>query len=240
MALISIAVSWGFGRHLTSLNPTRSIQALKYESIQQPFHVMSSCFGRISFALFLVEIIQNFITRRRFLYLLMALQFAVNGITAIIIMVQCRPIQKLWNHKVEGDCWNPRVQEYYSFFQGCKSKYRPAKMFLSLTNSASFQHNHRLYAGTYISGLPLVIGEQLGATPHVPGAEASFSSQIVLLVGRNPNFLFFFSGPHLKKSDFDFEVKPVCLIVNRITYLFLGTETLRYSSDLPEMPDLSS
>lgn len=118
MALISIAVSWGFGRHLDSLEPTRSIQALKYDYIEQPFHVMSSCFGRISFALFLVEIIQINITRRRFLYSLMALQFAVNGSTAIIIMVQCRPVQALWNHKVEGDCWNPRVQEYYSFFQG--------------------------------------------------------------------------------------------------------------------------
>lgn len=118
MSLISIAVSWGFGRHLTSLDPTRSIQALKYNDIQQPFHVMSSCFGRISFALFLVEIIQKFITRRRFLYSLMALQFAINGSTAIIILVQCRPIQALWNHQVDGDCWDPRVQEYYSFFQG--------------------------------------------------------------------------------------------------------------------------
>ncbi|KAL9071310.1 MAG: hypothetical protein Q9161_004326 [Pseudevernia consocians] len=102
MALISIAVSWGFGRHLTSLDPTRSIQAIKYNYIQQPLHVMSSCFGRISFALFLIEIIQKFPTRRRFLYSLAAIQLAVNGSTAIIIMVQCRPIQALWNHEVKA------------------------------------------------------------------------------------------------------------------------------------------
>ena len=39
MALISIAVSWGFGRHLASLDTTRSFQAIKYDYIQQPFHL---------------------------------------------------------------------------------------------------------------------------------------------------------------------------------------------------------
>lgn len=145
MSLISIAVSWGFGRHLATLEPTRSIQALKYDYIQQPFHVMSSCFGRISFALFLVEIVQKFVTRRRFLYSLMALQFTVNGITAIIITVQCRPIQALWNHKIEGSsCWNPRVQEYYSYFQGCKSIVL-RRCFP--TNLISCQRNYRFYSG---------------------------------------------------------------------------------------------
>ena len=129
MALISITVSLGFGRQLKSLDPTRRIQSLKYLYIEQPFHVMSSCFGRISFALFLVEIIQKFITRRRFLYSLMILQLAVNGSTVITIMVQCRPVQALWNHNVEGDCWNPRVEEYYSLFQGCKSNHRSVEMF---------------------------------------------------------------------------------------------------------------
>ena len=145
MALISIAVSWGFGRHLTSLDPTRSIQALKYDYIQQPFHVMSSCFGRISFALFLVKIVQKFVMRRRFLYSLMALQFAVNGTTAIIIMAQCRSIQALWNHKVEGACLNPRIQEYYSFFQGCKSNYRAVDKFL--TDLTSCQRNFGFPSG---------------------------------------------------------------------------------------------
>ena len=126
MALISIAVSWGFGRHLETLEPTRSIQALKYDYLQQPFHVMSSCFGRMSFALFLVDIIQKFTARKRFLYSLMALQFAINGSTAILIMVQCEPVQALWNRKIENTCLSPRVQEYYSFFQGCRSRRRPA------------------------------------------------------------------------------------------------------------------
>lgn len=118
MTLISIAVSWGFGRHLASLDPVRVVQALKYDYIQQPLHVMSSPFGRISFALFLVEILLKKITRRGFLYSLMVLQFAVNGATATIILAQCRPVQALWNHEIKGHCLNPRVQEYYSLFQG--------------------------------------------------------------------------------------------------------------------------
>ena len=160
MALISIAVSWGFGRHLETLEPTRSIQALKYDYVQQPFHVMSSAFGRISFALFLVDIIQKFTARKRLLYSLMALQFAINGSTAILIMVQCRPVQALWNRTIENTCLSPRVQEYYSFFQGCRSRYDPTESEDAfLTDSTSCQCDYRFHPGRVPSHVHLAASD---------------------------------------------------------------------------------
>ena len=182
MALISIAVSWGFGRHLASLDPTRSIQALKYDYIQQPFHVMSSCFGRISFALFLVEIVQKFVMRRRFLYSLMVLQFAVNGTTAIIIMVQCRPIQALWNHKVDGHCLNPRVQEYYSFFQGCKSCHSSRMLFLLIRPAVNVITDFMLavFPTTFIWQLNVKLRKKIGLTMVMGLGILSASAQLSL------------------------------------------------------------
>ena len=188
MALISIAVSWGFGRHLKTLEPSRSIQALKYDYIQQPFHVMSSCFGRISFALFLVEIIQKFIARKRFLYSLMALQFAVNGSTAILIMAQCRPVQALWNRKIENNCLSPRVQEYYSFFQGCRSRYRPADSgdaFLLIRPAVNVITDFILavFPATFIWQLNMKLRKKIGLTLVLGLGILSVSAQLSLPKG---------------------------------------------------------
>jgi len=67
MGLLSISVSWGLGRDLASLGPARSIQAVKYTFLLQLFIAMSPGFGRISFALFLVQIVQKNVKQRRFL-----------------------------------------------------------------------------------------------------------------------------------------------------------------------------
>ena len=205
MALISIAVSWGFGRHLKTLEPTRSIQALKYDYLQQPFHVMSSCFGRISFALFLVEIIQKFIAQKRFLYSLMALQFAVNGSTATLIMAQCRPVQALWNREIEDNCLSPRVQEYYSFFQGCRSRYRPADCrdtFILIRPAVNIITDFTLavFPATFIwqlnmklrkkIGLTLVLGLGiLSVSAHISLFKDLGSSRTAVLWSRQPSRL---------------------------------------------------
>lgn len=78
--------------------------------------------------------------------------------------------------------------------------------------------------GTYISGLLLVPGAQ----------ESSSPPQIVLLLGRNPNFLSRFLGSYPKKSDTDSNVLEYILSAWSnlgVTCLFLGAEKLLYSPD---------
>ena len=69
---------------------------------------------------------------------------------------------------------------------------------------------------------------------------AFFSSKIGLFVGRKPNRLFYLLGSHPKKIDFDAGAKPACLVAIEVTYLFLGAEKFLHSSDLSEIPGLSS
>ena len=71
------------------------------------------------------------------------------------------------------------------------------------------------------------------------GAEQSFlSSKVVLFVGRNSNYLSYFSGSHLGKSDFDSGTRPIFLITIVVACLFLGAEKLLCSPDLPNLAAL--
>jgi hypothetical protein len=40
--------------------------------------------------------------------------------TAVITLVQCNPIYKLWDMTLPGKCWDNRIVIYYSMFVGCK------------------------------------------------------------------------------------------------------------------------
>jgi hypothetical protein len=40
--------------------------------------------------------------------------------TAVMTLVQCDPIHKLWDMTLPGKCWDNRIVIYYSMFVGCK------------------------------------------------------------------------------------------------------------------------
>ena len=40
---------------------------------------------------------------------------------AVILFLQCQPVQKLWNPTVQGKCWSPHVQRSISDFNGAVS-----------------------------------------------------------------------------------------------------------------------
>ena len=40
--------------------------------------------------------------------------------TVVITLVQCQPLQKLWDVALPGKCWDNRIVIYYSMFVGCK------------------------------------------------------------------------------------------------------------------------
>lgn len=96
------------------------MNAIKWDYLAQPTAIMAPAIGRISFALLLLNIIGNAKSRRWFLYGIMVTQFIVNSLTFIFILVQCKPIQLLWDKSLAGSCWDLRVQEYFGYFQGCQ------------------------------------------------------------------------------------------------------------------------
>ena len=94
----------------------------------------------------------------------MALQFVINATTVIIILVQCRPIQALWDPTVKGSCWSRLVQEYYSYFQGSGFILNPRGA--SLTTRAGFNALTDLilavFPATFLWPLNLKLQKKIG------------------------------------------------------------------------------
>jgi len=117
-AFVSVAIHYGLGRHIDFIDPPLAMQAIKWDYWAQPTAIMSPAFGRISFALLLLSVSGTKKTRRWMLYGIMVTQFVINALTFILILVQCQPIELLWDKTVDGHCWDLRVQEYTGYFQG--------------------------------------------------------------------------------------------------------------------------
>ncbi|KAI9846899.1 MAG: hypothetical protein M1837_003511 [Sclerophora amabilis] len=116
--IITEGVVQGFGKHIFYLAPHQQIQAIKFAYLSQPFNAMAQCFGRMSFALFLVRVMGITALRRWILYSIICGQFAVNIVFSGLTLAACRPINRYWDPTVSGSCWSPLVIEYAGYSQG--------------------------------------------------------------------------------------------------------------------------
>lgn len=123
--LVTVSVSWGLGHHIDILSPypEQIHNTVKWMFLSEIFAIMSPGFGRISFAFLLLGLLppsRPRAVRPKLLWSLIAIQFVVDMAAVIISMVQCRPIAGFWDRNIEAGCWDPRVQQYAGFVQGCK------------------------------------------------------------------------------------------------------------------------
>lgn len=117
-AFCTTSVHYGLGRHIQDLSDYQIENSVKWIYLCEFFSIMSPCFGRISYAFLLLNIIPPKKWRKRFLWSIIVIQFVVDVGTVIISFSQCQPIQRFWDSSVDGSCWDPKIQEYTGFFQG--------------------------------------------------------------------------------------------------------------------------
>ncbi|RYO87814.1 hypothetical protein DL764_008808 [Monosporascus ibericus] len=115
---LTISYSWGLGTHIEFLTKVHIMYTIKWVYLCEFFAIMCPGFGRISYAFLLLKIIPPSKTRRRFLWAIIWIQFAVDIGTVAISFAQCRPIEGFWNRDIEASCWPPYVQQHVGFFQG--------------------------------------------------------------------------------------------------------------------------
>lgn len=118
-ALATIASYYGTGRHAIDLSAYQQIQSTKYNWLSQGFHVMSTNWGKVSVALFMLRISQRAKHHRPAMWTGIAVLTIINAVCVYTIYGQCTPTARLWNSEVDGSCWDPNVQKNYAFFQGC-------------------------------------------------------------------------------------------------------------------------
>ncbi|KAK0610914.1 hypothetical protein B0T14DRAFT_413473, partial [Immersiella caudata] len=100
-----ISVSYGNGRHMYYLSSSSIIQASKWSRATTPPNLAACALARISLCLFFLRIVE----RRRgftiFLWVLITLNVLVNIMSITRLLASCRPLEKLWDHTVAGECW---------------------------------------------------------------------------------------------------------------------------------------
>ncbi|EEH05525.1 integral membrane protein [Histoplasma capsulatum G186AR] len=118
---VTICIHYGTGRHVYYLNDYQKVQANKYNWISQGFHVMSTNWGKVSIAFFLLRIVDRAKRQRYIFFVGMVVLTIVNSVCVYTIYGQCTPTTALWNGVgpgKKGSCWHPNIQRDYAFFQG--------------------------------------------------------------------------------------------------------------------------
>lgn len=91
---------------------------MKYEFLAEPWGILSPLFARVSFVCFMLNLVGSHRKYKIILYVTNVSQIIVNGLTILLILIQCQHIETLWDHSVQGRCWSTKVQTYSGFFQG--------------------------------------------------------------------------------------------------------------------------
>ncbi|KAI1417112.1 hypothetical protein F5Y13DRAFT_204453 [Hypoxylon sp. FL1857] len=117
--ILTVSTSWGLGRHIESLasEPLSIMYTVKWVYFCELFAIMSPGFGRISFAILLLNLSPPSKARRRFLWAIIWIQFIVDVGTVIIIYAQCQPIEGYWNKSIEARCLSLNAQVYAGYLQ---------------------------------------------------------------------------------------------------------------------------
>lgn len=98
----------GVGRHMYYLPLETIVTAGLYYHIVEVLYVLTTAVIKVSACLFLLRIMSRGTTQRLrwSLYALMGGMFFVTIATAIVILVQCIPIQAGWDPRIKGKCWS--------------------------------------------------------------------------------------------------------------------------------------
>ncbi|KAL4777259.1 hypothetical protein BDW60DRAFT_520 [Aspergillus nidulans var. acristatus] len=120
---VTVSAHYGTGHHASDLSDYQRIESTKFNWLSQGFHVMSTNWGKVSVAIFLLRIIHKVKHHRPMMYGGIVLLTVVNTVCVYTIYGQCTPTRKLWNSSGEGHCWDPTVQRNYAFFQGSFSAF---------------------------------------------------------------------------------------------------------------------
>lgn len=113
-----LAVTFGLGSHARDLTHSAIVNAVWASWMSQIAGIVATVTGKLSIIAFLCQIRGYHRGRPWFLYLVAATNIIVNTLVVVLILVQCIPLEKLWDENVPGHCSLRAVNNNYAYFQG--------------------------------------------------------------------------------------------------------------------------
>ncbi|PLB54861.1 hypothetical protein P170DRAFT_323097, partial [Aspergillus steynii IBT 23096] len=115
-ALVSYSVTLGLGRHTAAVIAEHGVERTVMTAKWQIMGFRAFSFPNISISILVSQLLDPNILRTRLLYGMSILQVIFAMISVFVVFLQCSPTQKLWNHSVEGRCWDPSVFDDFSYW----------------------------------------------------------------------------------------------------------------------------
>jgi hypothetical protein len=110
-AIITHNVGLGFGHHIYDIDPANIVSIGLYNELLSTTAIFAALFSKTSFGLTLLRITNGWL-KATVWFSIVSLNLAL-GAGALITWIQCAPVQKGWDTKLAGTCWDPRVNVYY-------------------------------------------------------------------------------------------------------------------------------
>ncbi|KAH6851118.1 hypothetical protein B0I37DRAFT_128857 [Chaetomium sp. MPI-CAGE-AT-0009] len=96
-------------------------RALQFNVIGQPWYLVSVTLSKISICFFFMDLLRRARQWRVLLAGLIVLMAAINLAFALVVYLQCQPLEKAWNPSVAGSCSDPKIQVNFGYAQGAFS-----------------------------------------------------------------------------------------------------------------------
>lgn len=116
----TIAVNFAIGKHISTLSPDAIAEGLEYVWISQILFVAGMALGKCAIVAFLLQIRGPHEPRAGpiILWIIAISNIFVNGITILFILLQCQPVERLWDERISGTCNGRERNQNFAFFQG--------------------------------------------------------------------------------------------------------------------------
>lgn len=108
----SVAVHYGLGRHISTLNHHHIMHAILYEYVLSIFNLFAPMFGRLSFSIYLLGILPSQAKAQKIsLYVINVVQISSVILTLIQLYAQCgSKVDALWDVTID---WNSYCQPHH-------------------------------------------------------------------------------------------------------------------------------
>jgi len=109
VALTSVAIHYGLGRHIYFLTPDEITNSLKFSAIIQPLGVSSYCIPKFAVAVLIIRLLGLEKRGAYFLYSVIVILFITSGLPVIYLFAQCDPPDHFWHPMLPANCSPPYV-----------------------------------------------------------------------------------------------------------------------------------
>jgi hypothetical protein len=117
MVINTICLTQGLGKHIWDVDPTTIPQLVFLGNIAGSFGIVATAWSKTSFAITLLRLSHKKWMTAVIWFIIVSMNLIL-GVTAICFWVPCHPIAKQWNRELDGECWDPEVNNVLGIVSG--------------------------------------------------------------------------------------------------------------------------